>query len=307
LPKVIFRIILVGAKVNEEDQEGYTPLMMACELCFPMTIKVLLKHKANANAIHNSTGNTPLHIVAKTLAPTALECAQLLIASGAISTMLNKDNLNAIQLAEKKKNSEVCNYLAVSQKAKEDEQMAKAANEDKIIESETKKEGEGKKKTQIPISKITEVATPGHEEENITKKEVENEANKERENVTREDSAKSAVIETVKPETKPGNAKKLYKCTSILVILGATNPQSKEKKKAKPLDTGLKKENNAKSTQKTQPKPKIPISTPPQNIPSKEPIQVQAKPAEIITPKAPDKQFNSIECQVSISKENTVS
>jgi len=63
-PNIVKLLLASGAEVNAKDNTGWTPLMIASNLCELKIVKLLLKHKANPN-IPNKYGIYPLHVATK--------------------------------------------------------------------------------------------------------------------------------------------------------------------------------------------------------------------------------------------------
>lgn len=78
--------------VNETDQRGSTPLLLATYYGFAGIAKVILKHKPNVDA-KDGSGNTPLMGVCFKGYP---EIAKLLIAHGADVNVVNFNNATAL-------------------------------------------------------------------------------------------------------------------------------------------------------------------------------------------------------------------
>ena len=78
----IARIVLQkGEKVDSATREGYTALHLAVEARQDQIIELLLGSGASINAKTVKTGETPLHLAART--SNGLKCLSMLISSGA--------------------------------------------------------------------------------------------------------------------------------------------------------------------------------------------------------------------------------
>lgn len=87
----IARILLQkGEKVDSSTREGHTALHMAVEARQDQVIELLLGSGASINAKTAKTGETPLHLAART--SNGLKCLAMLISSGA--RINEKENVN---------------------------------------------------------------------------------------------------------------------------------------------------------------------------------------------------------------------
>jgi len=124
-----------GAKVDQESLDGFTPVMKACEQDLLNSLKVLLDHKANPNAVRPSTGDTALHLVARDKKPSAVRCAEILLDAKAVTNIINKAKKTPLDEALEN-NKEVHNVLKKHMEA--NEQVAYEAEQELVREEKVK-------------------------------------------------------------------------------------------------------------------------------------------------------------------------
>eukprot|EP01022_Parablepharisma_sp_SALTPOND_P004298 TRINITY_DN119_c0_g1_i1.p1 TRINITY_DN119_c0_g1~~TRINITY_DN119_c0_g1_i1.p1 ORF type:complete len:975 (-),score=71.83 TRINITY_DN119_c0_g1_i1:8854-11778(-) len=113
-PKLAFllsKFLAQGAKPNEEDLEGNTPLHKACEKLWVDAIRILVNYKANANHRNSITFDMPLHIVSRIKSPHAIDCANELIAAGGIVKVESRAGKTPLEEAASVGNTELQGFL----------------------------------------------------------------------------------------------------------------------------------------------------------------------------------------------------
>ena len=88
---VVRALLEKGAKVNQENQDGLTPLMIAAEKGLIDSLKVLIDYQADVNFIKGSTGDTVLHFAVRSKGPNAAECTKQLLNTRADISIANKN------------------------------------------------------------------------------------------------------------------------------------------------------------------------------------------------------------------------
>jgi len=134
---VVRALLEKNAKVDQEDVEGNTPLIKACELGLISSVKVLLEFHADPNKIKITTGDTPLHFAARSASLNSAKIAEILIGAGAKISVPNKNQKTPLEEAESLKNKD--EFIEILKKflGFQAEKVDKMANE-LIIENERK-------------------------------------------------------------------------------------------------------------------------------------------------------------------------
>lgn len=96
-PGVIDVLLEAGAVVNLQSADGVTPLHFASYSCDPEVTRALLQHGAEVH-IKEANGKMPLHYAASQAGKLgAAECLDLLLRSGADTTMLDNRRNTALE------------------------------------------------------------------------------------------------------------------------------------------------------------------------------------------------------------------
>ncbi len=91
-------LIKFGANINEKDNYGMTPLMIACKFNLTEIVNYLITIKVDVNEKDNS-GNTALHYAAENL---NIDMIKALIKKGANLNVINNEGLDAYKIAKDK-------------------------------------------------------------------------------------------------------------------------------------------------------------------------------------------------------------
>lgn len=94
-------LIKFGANINEKDNYGKTPLMIACKSNQTEVVNYLISIEVDVNEKDNF-GNTALHYAAENL---NIDMVKALIKKGANLTFINNEGLSAYKIAEEKLSS----------------------------------------------------------------------------------------------------------------------------------------------------------------------------------------------------------
>eukprot|EP01041_Mallomonas_annulata_P009579 gene9579-19905_t len=103
--KRVQELLVTGeATVNQQDDNGYSPIHAAVSYGHIQLIQILLTAGANPN-LRDLDGDTPLHVCE------LREVAELLIAHGADPLLLNSVNQSIYDVAVDEENEEMIDYL----------------------------------------------------------------------------------------------------------------------------------------------------------------------------------------------------
>ena len=94
-------LIKYGANINEKDNYGMTPLMIACKSNQTEVVNCLITFEVDVNK-KNNCGNTALHYAAENL---NTDMVKALIKKGANLTVINNEGLDAYKIAKEKLSS----------------------------------------------------------------------------------------------------------------------------------------------------------------------------------------------------------
>ena len=130
---VVRALLEKGAKVNQENQDGVTPLMIAAEKGLIDSLKVLIDYQADVNSIKASTGDTVLHFAVRSKGSNAAECTKELLNTGSDISIANKNKENPLDEAKRNTNKKV--YEIIKEYIKDNKQAAQKA-EDELVKSE---------------------------------------------------------------------------------------------------------------------------------------------------------------------------
>jgi len=94
-PEIVNALLDAGADYDGRDEDGSTPLMVACQFDDPECVSILLEAGADPNAI-NADGTTPLKLAATNA---NLECIRLLLDAGADPDFQGNHFITALAIA----------------------------------------------------------------------------------------------------------------------------------------------------------------------------------------------------------------
>jgi len=98
--------------INEIEENGWTPLMIACFNGSADVVKVLIEHGADVNGT-NLNGTSPIMYAKEyTLSKGDFSCLKLLLENGATLNTLDIYNRTVFDYLDKVENAELYNYLA---------------------------------------------------------------------------------------------------------------------------------------------------------------------------------------------------
>ena len=139
---VLRALLEKGAKVDQVDNEGKTPLMKACEYALVHSVKVLLEYKADPNIVNTINGDTAIHMTVRSKSPAAAECVRILIKAGASASVMNKSRKTPLDEALAHKNAGICEILknGIVEVKKE---LSPDKTRQETIKSEKKDDGNG--------------------------------------------------------------------------------------------------------------------------------------------------------------------
>uniref|UniRef100_A0A5S6QGH4 ANK_REP_REGION domain-containing protein n=1 Tax=Trichuris muris TaxID=70415 RepID=A0A5S6QGH4_TRIMR len=108
---VVRALLNKGAPIDFKTKKGYTALHVAVQACRPEVVEYLLGYGADVHAKGGSLDKTPLHCASSLSGHKAVQCADMLVKSGADANALLLNGETALHLACRTGDEEMVNLL----------------------------------------------------------------------------------------------------------------------------------------------------------------------------------------------------